>query len=42
MDVVASAEQRIKTLTRLANELQARAVFWEAAYWTLAEKKPEG
>lgn len=37
MDIVASAEQRIKALTRLVNELQAKAIFWEAAYWTLAE-----
>jgi hypothetical protein len=37
VDIVASAEQRIKALTRQVAELQARAIFWEAAYLTLAE-----
>ena len=42
MDIVATAEQRIKVLTMRVNELEAQAIFWEAAWLTLAEtKKPE-
>ena len=37
MNVEASAEQRIKVLTRLVAEMEQRAIFWEAAYWTLAQ-----
>lgn len=38
MTVEATAEQRIKALVRLVNELEQRAIFWEAAYWTLTEQ----
>jgi hypothetical protein len=39
VDIVASLEARVETLTRLLSDILNQRIFWEAAYWTLAKQQ---